>query len=247
MYCPTPLTASKSLMKVSLSYSYLTTGFTGLLLVSHDTGSNHMIVDFEYSLIWILLASFLGAGLLISFRYYSLYERACKAKLKRGEDPEDWDNRAFVAAAVDIILGVVLTYGSYRVANWLYTGQPFGEEDIPAVLLIAAIFGAGAAYVVDAWFPQAWLNGQLDKAYIQGQALIREAAKSEEARQKAIDMLEAKAKALGVVDEEKIRIFCKIASAGGKLDLMSLQKIAEIVNGNDADKLTVFLGDDNSE
>ena len=43
------------------------------------------------------------------------------------------------------------------------------------------------------------------------------------------------------------RSFCKIASAGGKLDLMSLQKIAEIVNGNDADKLTVFLGDDNSE
>lgn len=48
-----------------------------------------MIVDFDYSLIWILVASFIGAGLLIGFRYYSLYERACKAKLKRGEDPED--------------------------------------------------------------------------------------------------------------------------------------------------------------
>lgn len=247
MYCPTPLTASKAMMKLSLSYSYLTTGITGLFLVSRGQRDDHMIVDFNYSLLWILLAAFVGAVLLIGFRYYSLYERANKSKLTRGEEANTFDNRAFIAAAVDVILGVVLAYGVYKVVNWLYTGEPFHGEDIPAVLLMAAVVGAGAAYIVDAWFPQAWLNGQLDKAYNEGQALIREVAKSEEARQKAIDLLEAKAKALGVIDEEKIAIFCQIASDGGKTDLASLQKVAELVNNNDADKLRVFLNDTDGE
>ncbi len=247
IYYPNPLTASKAMMKLSLSYSYITTGMTGLLLVSRGTRDDHMIVDFNYSLIWILFAAFVGATLLIGFRYYSLYERANKAKLTRGEEANTFDNRAFIAAAVDVILGVVLTYGVYKVINWVYTGEPFRGDDIPAVLLMAAVIGAGAAYIVDAWFPQAWLNGQLDKAYNQGQATIRELAKSEEARQKAIDLLEAKAKALGVIDEEKVAIFCQIVADGGKTDLASLQKVAELVQNNDADKLKVFLSDTDGE
>jgi hypothetical protein len=241
VYYPSPLTTSQSLIKLSLSYSYLTTGMAGLAVISRSERSKNMIVNVDHALIWILLAAFIGAVILIGFRYYSLYMRACKTKMKRGEDCPAWDKRSYVAIAADVILGVLLTYAVYRFANWIYTGEPFGAENLDAVLLISAAVGAGAAFIVDSWFPQAWLNGELDKAWVAAQEKVKEVLASEEARNAALEALASKAKALGVVDAEKVDLFCEIVEDSGKDDLATMQNVATLVNGNDAETLKAFL------
>jgi len=223
---------------MSMAYSYLTTVTAGLSLIASGQRGKDMLINVDYVLLWVIASAVIGGGLLIGFRYFSLYQNAKKAKLKRGEAAIEWDNRSTVAAFVDVVLGAVAVFCIYEVIDWLYVGEPF--TNVPVFCFAFAVLGAGAAYLMDAWFPQAWLNGTLDQLYIAGQEKALEIARSEEARQKLLDALEAKAKALGVVDGDKIAAFCKIAKGGDASDLSYLSKIAEIVKNNDVKALEVF-------
>ncbi|MBQ7702354.1 MAG: hypothetical protein IJT54_08145 [Candidatus Methanomethylophilaceae archaeon] len=233
-----PIVATKGLIRMSMAYSYLTTVTAGVSLMASGQRGNNMLVDIDLALLYVIISAVVGGALLIGFRYFSLYQNAKKTKLKRGEEAIEWDNRSTIAAFVDVVLGAIAVFCIYEVIDWLYVGEPF--RNIPVFCFAFAVLGAGAAYLMDAWFPQAWLNGTLDKLYILGQEKALELAKSEEAKQKMLDALEAKAKALGVIDGEKVAAFCKIAKGGDASDLAYLTKIAEIVKNNDTKTLEVF-------
>lgn len=223
------------------SLSYFTTCGAGASLVLHGNRGKDMLVNMDFTIVWAIIGALIGGAILIGARYFSLYHAATKNKLKRGEEPAPWDTKATVAAVADVILGAGAAYLIYRVIDWLYVGEPF-DADLFVFMMIG--IGAISAFLVDAWFAQPWLNGELDRMYSKKAEEAQALLKSEEARKAMLDKLAEKAKVLGVVDPAKVNAFCSIAKGGDPDNLVYLQSVAQMVQNTDVKALEVFYAAD---